>query len=341
MTKNPLIIRKIRNLLCKRTLKPYNGNKILPRNPPTHSFYAIPELCKSERSILMNMKNTNANIDAPSIGYGTWQLEDPELCREGVLNALAAGYRHIDCARVYANEEYIGDAIKESGLPREALFLASKLRNSAHSYDRVREEVAATLKNLQTDYLDQYLIHWPVVAGHQKDWPEDLLSTWKAMEELHQEGFLRSIGVCNCSIVHLQVLLDHGTVIPRVNQILMHPGVLLEEDMSFCRSHGILLEGYSPLAPLKVLSQNEAFMDICTHHQKTPAQILLRFILELGAVPLTRSTKKSRLDENLRIFDFSLRPEDLNYLRVWAHQDFKPQNNRAERPTQKLDYLLK
>ncbi|WP_294095991.1 aldo/keto reductase [Proteiniclasticum sp.] len=288
----------------------------------------------------MNTKQIDKTLRIPSIGYGTWKLETPEVCISSVLHALEAGYRHIDCARVYANEEYVGEAIIKSGIERQNLFLTSKLRNSAHGYDRVRGEVAATLKNLKTDYLDLYLIHWPVVMGHKDDWKEDLLSTWTAMEELYHEGVLKAIGVCNCSKEHLEPLLEKATVKPMVNQILIHPGVLLEDDMNFCRHHGITLEAYSPLAPLAVIYQEAEFMDICAHHKKSPGQILLRFVLELGATPLTRSTKKERLTENLNIFDFSLRPQDLTYLREWSHRDFTPQNNKEVRPPQKLDSVL-
>jgi len=274
------------------------------------------------------------------IGYGTWQNEDPKECISGVKDALEVGFRHIDCARAYANEALVGQGIRESGVPREELFLTSKLRNSTHGYDNVLKEVETTLKDLGTDYLDLYLIHWPVVKGHKEDWKEDNLDTWRAFEKLYKEGKLKAIGVSNFSREHLQNLMENAEIKPMVNQILIHPGVLLTEDMEYCRENGILLEGYSPLSPIHVLSEEETFKEICKNHGKTPAQILLRFVLDSGAVPLTKTVHKSRMEENIDVLDFSLTEEEMNYLKSWSHPDFSPRDNVNERPPQKLDEVL-
>ena len=276
-------------------------------------------------------------VHIPSIGYGTWKNVKPEECVNGVKFALELGFKHIDCARVYANEKLVGQGILESGVSREDIFLTSKLRNSAHGYENVRKEVEATLADLQTDYLDLYLIHWPVVAGHQEDWQRDNLDTWKAFEELYEEGKLKAIGVSNFSVNHLENLVENAKIPPMVNQILIHPGVLLTEDMEYCREHGILLEAYSPLAPLSALTKDETFRSIMTRHDKSPAQILLRFILDLGALPLTKTIHPYRMSENLHVYDFSLSREEMDFLKSWSHPDFVPRDNQKERPPQALD----
>jgi diketogulonate reductase-like aldo/keto reductase len=292
-----------------------------------------------KKELFMENYTLSNGVEIPVIGYGTWRNEDPMECIDGLKNALEVGFTHIDCARAYKNEALVGQGIKESNVPREDLFITSKLRNSAHGYENVLKEAETTLKDLATDYLDLYLIHWPVVKGHKNNWKDDNLETWKAFEKLYEEGKLKAIGVSNFSIEHLQNLMDHAKIKPMVNQILIHPGVLLTEDMEFCEKNGILLEGYSPLAPIHVLSEEEAFRGICKNHGKTPAQVLLRFVLELGALPLTKTVHKSRMKENIKILDFSLTEDEMGYLKSWTHPDFAPRDNLNERPPQKLDEL--
>lgn len=288
----------------------------------------------------MNTYTLSNGFEISVIGYGTWQNEDPNECINGVKDALDVGFRHIDCARAYANEALVGQGLRESGVPREEIFLTSKLRNAAHGYDNVLKEVETTLKDLGTDYLDLYLIHWPVVKGHKSDWKDDNLDTWRAFEKLYEEGKLRAIGVSNFSREHLENLLENAKIKPMVNQILIHPGVLLEEDMAFCRENGILLEGYSPLSPIHTLREEETFKEILKNHGKTPAQVLLRFVLELGALPLTKTVHRSRMEENIDVLDFSLTEKEMNYLKSWSHPDFSPRDNVNERPPQKLDEVL-
>lgn len=288
----------------------------------------------------MDTLKLSNGTEIPAVGYGTWQNEDPDECRRGVIDALEVGFMHIDCARAYANEHYVGQGILESDVPREEIYLTGKLRNSAHGYENVKSEVEATLRDLKTDYLDLYLIHWPVVQGHQEDWEKDNLETWRAFEELYEEGKLKAIGVSNFSINHLKNLLQHARIKPMVNQILIHPGVLLHEDMAFCRENSILLEGYSPLAPLKVISEDETFKRICENHEKSGAQVLLRFVMDLGAVPLTKTVHKSRMEENIDVLDFSLSDEEMTFLKSWSHPDFTPRDNKNERPPQKLDEVI-
>lgn len=270
----------------------------------------------------------------PLLGYGTWRNKVPEECVQGVKDAIAIGFRHIDCASAYLNEELVGKGIRESGVARGELFLTSKLRNAAHGYNNVRREVEASLQRLGTAYLDLYLIHWPVVEGHGEDWDLDNAETWRAFEELYDEGLLKAIGVSNFSILHLQNLMDYGRIRPMVNQLLVHPGVLQQDTVAFCRANGIVVEAYSPLAPLKVLASDERVQAMAQKYGKSVAQILLRFDVQNGIVPLTKTVHKERMAENIQIFDFSIDDEDMRYLSQWQHPDFKEPDNSHERPPQ-------
>lgn len=263
-----------------------------------------------------------------------WQNTDPKEAIQGVQDAIEVGYRHIDNAGAYQNEELVGQGLKESGIAREELFLTSKLRNDAHGYENVRREVEETLEKLGTDYLDLYLIHWPVVHGHGEDWREDNLDTWRAFEELYEEGVLKAIGVSNFSVEHLENLVENARIQPTVNQILVHPGVLQEETRRYCEEHGIIVQAYSPLKPLSVLKENERVQEMLAKYDKSIAQLLLRFDYQLGVVPLTKSVHRERIEENFDIFDFEIDQEDMQYLKDWSHPDFTEPDNKNERPPQ-------
>jgi len=270
----------------------------------------------------------------PVLGYGMWRNKDPKEGVQSVKNAIEAGFRHIDGAAAYRNEELVGQGLKESGVAREELFLTSKLRNAAHGYDNVRREVQETLDKLGTDYLDLYLIHWPVVQGHGEDWQKDNLETWRAFEELYDEGVLKAIGVSNFSVEHLENLMEHARIKPMVNQIFVHPGVLQTEIRDYCREHDIIVQAYSPLSPLKVLKEDERVQKMLAKYNKSIAQLLLRFDLQLGVVPLTKSAHRERIEENSQIFDFEIDEEDMQYLKDWTHPEFTEPNNKDERPPQ-------
>lgn len=270
----------------------------------------------------------------PVLGYGMWRNKDPKEAVQGVIDAMDVGFRHIDGAAAYQNEELVGQGIKESGIAREELFLTSKLKNDAHGYDNVRREVQKTLDQLGTDYLDLYLIHWPVVHGHGDDWPKDNLETWRAFEELYDEGVLKAIGVSNFSVEHLENLVNNARIKPMVNQLLVHPGVLQAETRDYCHKHGILVQAYSPLKPLNVLKEEERVQNMLKKYNKSIAQLLLRFDLQLGVVPLTKSVHRERIEENFDIFDFEIDEEDMQYLKEWSHPDFTEPDNKNERPPQ-------
>ncbi|SFB99274.1 Aldo/keto reductase [Alkalibacterium subtropicum] len=273
-------------------------------------------------------------LKMPVLGFGMWQNTNEDEAVKSVLKAIEVGFRHIDNAAAYQNEDLVGDALRESGFPREELFLTSKLRNGAHGYDNVRREVEESLRKLGTDYLDLYLIHWPVVEGHGEDWEEDNIDTWKAMEELYEEGVLKAIGVSNFSINHLENLVDHARIKPMVNQMLIHPGVTQDELREYCRKNDIVVQAYSPLNPLNVLKKEDRMREMLNKYNKTMAQILLRFCLDLDTVPLTKSAHMYRIEENFDIFDFKLDEKDFEYLYQWQHSDFQESNNQNERPPQ-------
>ena len=273
-------------------------------------------------------------LQMPALGYGMWQNTNPAEVVAGVTDAIEVGFRHIDGAAAYQNEELVGKGLDESGFPREELFITSKLRNSAHGYDNVYREVKETLEKLRTDYLDLYLIHWPVVKGHGNHWQEDNLDTWRAFEELYEEGVLKAIGVSNFSVEHLENLVKNARIQPMVNQLQIHPGVTQDETRKYCEEHDIVVQAYSPLRPLQVLKEEKFVQDMLAKYNKSIAKLLLRFDLQLGVVPLTKSVHRDRIEENFNIFDFEIDEKDMNTLKEWRHTDFEAPNNVDERPPQ-------
>ncbi|GEK91942.1 aldo/keto reductase family protein [Alkalibacterium kapii] len=272
-------------------------------------------------------------IKMPNIGFGMWKnTHDDDEIINCVEKAINVGFRHIDSAAEYENEHLVSKAIEKSGCPRKNLFLTSKLRNEAHGYGNVRKEVETSLEELDTDYLDLYLIHWPVVSGNSEDWAEDNLDTWKAMEELYKEGKLKAIGVSNFSETHLKNLIEHAEIKPMVNQIQIHPGTTQDGVRKYCQEHGIVVQAYSPLNPLNVLKKEDRVREMLQKYNKTMAQILLRFCIKLNTVPLTKSAHMYRIEENFDIFDFELEDEDFDYLLQWMHSDFQETDSQYERP---------
>lgn len=270
----------------------------------------------------------------PALGYGMWKNKNPKEAVQGVTDAIEIGFRHIDGAAAYQNEEFVGQGLKASDFPRENLFITSKLRNAAHGYENVYREVKDTLKNLQTDYLDLYLIHWPVVKGHGDNWQQDNLDTWRAFEELYEKGILRAIGVSNFSVEHLENLIEHARIKPMVNQLLVHPGVTQNKTREYCKNHDILVQAYSPLTPLSEMKNNPRVQKMVMKYNKSIAQLLLRFDLQLGVVPLTKSVHRERIAENFDLFDFEIDSKDMAYLLSWHHPNYTEPNNKEERPPQ-------
>ena len=245
----------------------------------------------------------------PCVGYGTWQTPDGRTAVTSVIKALETGYRHIDTAAVYGNEVGVGKGIAASGIPRDEIFVTSKVWNSQRGYSRTLDAFAKTLSDLQLDYLDLYLIHWPANERQFKEWDTLNRETWRAMTELYNQGKIRAIGVSNFKPHHLESLMK-SEVPPMVNQIEFHPGQMQEETVRYCREHNILVEAWSPLGTGKMLA-NPILNSIADKYNRSAAQICIRWILQNGLLPLPKSVTPSRIEENARVFDFTLDGEDM------------------------------
>lgn len=244
-------------------------------------------------------------IEIPVVGFGTWQTPDGEVAVQSVKEALHAGYRHIDTAQGYGNEESVGRAISESGIPREDIFVTSKLGNGQHSYDLVMQSFEESLKKLQTDYLDLFLIHWPNPLGFRENWEQANADTWRAFEELYESGKIKAIGVSNFLPHHLETLSKTAKIMPMVNQIFLAPGELQESVVSYAHEHHMLLEAYSPLGTGKIFDVPE-MKQLAETHKKSIAQVAIRWSLQHGFLPLPKSVTPSRIKENTQVFDFEL-----------------------------------
>ncbi|MFJ9863146.1 aldo/keto reductase [Streptomyces sp. NPDC101165] len=246
----------------------------------------------------------NNGVEMPQLGYGVWQVPDDEAER-AVATALEAGYRSIDTAAIYGNEEGTGKAIAASGLPREDIFVTTKLWNSDQGYDSTLRAFDASLEKLGLDHLDLYLIHWPLPSR------DKYLDTYRAFEKLYAEGRVKAIGVSNFLPEHLQRLIAETSVIPAVNQIELHPHLQQRAARSLHSEQGVRTEAWSPLGQGKGLLEVPAIVAIGQKHNRTPAQVVLRWHIQLGNVVIPKSVTPSRIKENIDVFDFSLDDEDL------------------------------
>lgn len=237
----------------------------------------------------------------PVLGLGVYESPPGEVTERAVLHALAAGYRHIDTARIYGNESDVGRAIKKSGVSRDDIFVTTKLWNADHGYDAALRACAASLKSLGVSYVDLYLIHWPVARLRKE--------TWRAMKALRESGMARAIGVSNYTVRHLDEFVSSSDVLPAVNQIELHPFLQARDIVAFCRNHGIVVEAYSPLTRGQKL-RDPRIVAIANAVGKTEAQILVRWGIDHGFVSLPKSVQPQRIDENAAVFDFTLRDED-------------------------------
>ena len=247
----------------------------------------------------------NDGNSIPQLGFGVFQIE-PSDTVQAVTLALETGYRHIDTAEMYGNEKEVGEAVRASGLDRAEIFVTSKLNNGFHRPDDARRAFEDTLAALDLGYLDLFLIHWPLPTLYDGDF----VSTWKALEEFRSEGHLRSIGVSNFQVAHLERLADETDTVPAVNQIEVHPYLTNEEVRAYDREHGIATEAWSPIAQGGVLG-DPTVTQIAEKVGRTPAQVVLRWHIERGDIVFPKSTTPSRIKENFEIFDFSLDPADV------------------------------
>ncbi|KOG43091.1 aldo/keto reductase [Streptomyces resistomycificus] len=240
----------------------------------------------------------------PQLGFGVWQVPDDEA-EQAVTTALEAGYRSIDTAAIYGNEEGTGKAIAASGLPREDVFVTTKLWNTDQGYDSTLSAFDTSLAKLGLDYVDLYLIHWPAPAT------DKYLDTYRAFEKLLADGRVRAVGVSNFLPQHLERLIAETSVVPAVNQIELHPHLQQQTSRDYHAEQGIATEAWSPLGQGKGLLEVPAIVAIARKHERTPAQVVLRWHLELGNVVIPKSVTPSRIKENIEVFDFSLDAEDL------------------------------
>ena len=264
----------------------------------------------------MNHYRLNNGVEIPVLGFGTWKAADGEEAYQAVLAALKAGYRHIDTAAIYQNEESVGRAIKDSGLAREDLFITTKLWNTHYTYEDAQAALEESLEKLGLDYVDLYLIHWPNPKPLRENdaWKQRNAEVWRAMEDMLAAGKVRAIGISNFLPHHLEALLETARVIPAVNQIRLAPGVYQSEAIAASRKHGILLEAWGPFGQGE-LFQNEQVKEMATKYGKTVAQLALAWSLQEGFLPLPKSVTPERIASNLNCFDFELTADDMELLR--------------------------
>ena len=249
-------------------------------------------------------------VEIPCIGFGMWQTPDNEVGVNSVLSAIKAGYTHIDTAQAYRNEDCVGKAIKQSGVAREDLFITTKIWNDAHSYDLVMSTMEESFRQLETTYVDLLLIHWPNPVMYRSRWEEANAETWKAMEELYEAGKVRAIGISNFRKHHIEALLKTAKIKPMVNQIRLCPGETQDETVEYSRSQGMILEAYSPLGTGKIFDVPE-MKELAEKYGRSIAQICIRWSLQRGYLPLPKSVTPSRIEENLKVFDFELEDADV------------------------------
>jgi diketogulonate reductase-like aldo/keto reductase len=247
--------------------------------------------------------NTGDNM--PEIGFGTWKISNQNDAKNSVKTAIEVGYRLIDTAKIYGNEEGVGEGIKVGGVAREELFVTTKLWNDDQGYDSAQKAFSGSLKRLGLEFVDLYLIHWPGTDRRAE--------AWKALQEIHKQGLAKNIGVSNYTVRHLEEILSSSEIIPAVNQIEFHPFIYEDqkEVLEFCKKNKIVVEAYSPLARARDMG-NTTLHAIAERHGKTIAQVMLRWAIQHGTVPIPKSTNPERTKENIGVFNFDLAEEEMN-----------------------------
>ncbi|SDW65152.1 Aldo/keto reductase [Alicyclobacillus hesperidum] len=251
----------------------------------------------------MQKVTLNNGVEIPILGFGVYQITDATECEQSVYDAIMTGYRLIDTAASYLNEEAVGRAIKRSGVPREELFITTKLWVQDTGYERTKKAFEKSLQRLQLDYLDLYLIHQPF---------GDIYGSWRAMEELYREGKIRAIGISNFQMDRLIDLIIHNEVVPAVNQVETHPFCQQIESAEFMKKHGVQIESWGPFAEGRNgLFHNAVLVSIAEKYNKSVAQVVLRWLIQRGVVVIPKSVHKERIIENFTVFDFELSQEDM------------------------------
>lgn len=258
------------------------------------------------------MELNNGKI-IPSIGFGTWKLKNNEETVEVIKEAIKCGYNHIDTAFAYGNEETIGKGIKESNIDRKDLFITGKLWNDDRGYENIINACKRTIKNLNCEYLDLYLIHWPASKAVHDDWIEINKETWQALEYLYEQGLVKAIGVCNFKINQLEELIKTAKIKPMVNQIEFHIGVYNKDILDYCNRNNIIVEAWSPLGSGKLFKVEELKL-MASKYNVSVAQLCIRWCLQNNTLPLPKSKNIERIKNNLDVFNFEITDEDMEYL---------------------------
>lgn len=266
-------------------------------------------------------------VKMPQIGYGTYKTPSGDVCVQGVKNALNAGYRMVDTAAFYKNEASVKEGIIASNVRRNDIFLTTKLWNTDQGYDNTLRAFDLSMKNLNEDVLDLYLIHWPIAFDYRERWQTTIKETWRAFERLYNEGSVRAIGVSNFQVRHLKYLLSECEIAPMVDQIEMHVGYPENEVLEFCKSQNIVVEAWAPLARAKAFDLPEV-QRVSNSSGRTPSQVLVRWCIQKGVVPLPKSVTAERIIENFGATDFVLSAEEMEILdsitdigRLGSHPD--------------------
>lgn len=252
-------------------------------------------------------------IKIPKVGLGTWQLTDREIVKSVIKQGYELGYRLIDTAAAYSNEISIAKAVDLAGIPRNDLILSDKVWNTSRGYDEVQEACKKSLRKMKTDYFDIYLLHWPASMKLYSNWVEINAESWRGMEQLYKDGLVKSIGVCNFKKHHLEELSKTAEIMPLINQFEFHPGFSQTDIFDYCKDKEICVEASSPLGNGQILS-NGQLADIAKNHDKTTAQVCIRWALQKGAIAIPKSEKQERLRENIDVFEFVLSADEMDMI---------------------------
>lgn len=271
----------------------------------------------------------NNGVKIPCVAYGTYKAAADESSAV-IRMAIEAGYRYFDTASYYGTEKYLGEAIRDSGVAREDFFIASKVWKTEMGYEETKAAFERTRKNLGTDYLDLYLIHWPLPTPDYKEWKALDLETWRALEELYGQGKIRAIGLSNFLPHHIENILQHCEVVPAVDQLEYHPGYAQEAAVQYCKEHHILVQGWSPIGRGRMFD-DALFLELTEKYQVSPAQLCLRFAVQNGVIPLPKSSTMERMKENQDLFSFTISEEDMYRLRTMPQAGWSGEHPDRER----------
>lgn len=251
------------------------------------------------------------NIEIPMLGYGTYKTAADEEGLQMIKDAIKAGYRHIDTAQGYKNEHLVGQAIRESGIPRNQFFVTTKVWNDNQGYDKTKESIEESLNKLNVDYIDLLLIHWPIPQGKNDEWKKLNQETWKAMEEYYDAGLIKAIGVSNFLEHHLNNLLESARIMPMVNQLEIHPYYQQQSTVKFCQDKGIIVESWGPLMRGKAF-KDPKLIELAQRNNISVAQLCIRYCLDRNIVTLQKSSKFERMIDNARVFGYHLDEYTMN-----------------------------